>query len=120
MLSCKPRNSVLPVHDLGRIDGIHANATPEAAWMSRRRLTCLIQLDRSPFWPIGVHIGHVDTFVGLRLCAGTITDSQDRSGGLSDRPGVPTERLSRHISMGIDSSDTAKCYYRSDFSFEMV
>ena len=37
-------------------------------------------------------------FVGLRLCAGTITDSQDRSGGLSDRPGVPTERPSRRMS----------------------
>ena len=40
------------------------------------------------------------------------TSPQDRPGGLSDRPGVPTERLSRHISIGIDSSDT-KGYYRS-------
>ena len=80
--------------------------------MSRRRLTCLIQLDRSPFWPIGVHIGHVDTPRCSWVCAGMKTNPQDRSGGLSDRPGVPTERPSRHISISIDSSDT-KGYYPS-------
>ena len=80
--------------------------------MSRRRLTCLVQLDRSPFWPIGVHIGHVGTPRCSWVCAGMQTNPQDRSGGLSDRPGVPTERLSRHISLGIDSYDT-KGYYRS-------
>ena len=46
------------------------------------------------------------------VCVGMKTNPQYRSGGLSDRPGVPTERLSRHISIGIDSSDT-KGYYRS-------
>ena len=112
MRSCKPRNSVIPGHDLGGGNGMHANATPGAAWMSRRRVTCLIQLDHSPFWPIDVHIGHVDTQRCSWVCAGMKTNPQDRSGGLSDRPGVPTERLSRHISIGIDSSDT-KGYYGS-------
>ena len=46
------------------------------------------------------------------MCVGVKTKPQDRSGGLSDRPGVPTERLSRHISIGIDSYDT-KGYYPS-------
>ena len=51
---------------------------------------------------------------GVRGCAwlGMKTNPQDRSGGLSDRPDVPTERLSRHISIGIDSYDT-KGYYPS-------
>ena len=110
MLSCKPRNSVIPGHDLGGTNGIHANSTPGAVWMSRRRVTCLIQLDHSPFWPIGVHIGHVDTPRCSWVCVGMKTNPQDRPGGLSDRPGVPTERLSRHISIGIDSYDT-KGYY---------
>ena len=69
MLSCKPRNSVIPGHDLGGMNGMHVNATPGAAWMSRRRLTCLIQLDHSPF------LAHrrtyrpreyAEVFVGLR------------------------------------------------------
>ncbi len=47
------------------------------------------------------------------MCVSMKTNPQDRSGGLSDRPGVPTERLSRHISMGIDSSDTKGTYYPS-------
>ena len=112
MRSCKPRNSVIPGHDLGGMNGMHANATPGAVWMSRRRVTCLIQLDHSPFWPIGVHSGHVGTRRCSWVCAGMQTNPQDRSGGLSDRPGVPTERPSRHISIGIDSSDTTG-YYRS-------
>ena len=91
---------------------MHAVVTAGAAWMSRQRVTCLIQLDRSPFWPIGVHIGHVDTPRCSWVCVGMKTNPQDRPGGLSDRPGVPTERLSRHISIGIDSSDT-KGYYPS-------
>ena len=112
MRSCKPRNSVIPGHDLGGGNGMHANAIPGAVWMSRRRVSCLIQLDHSPFWPIGVHSGHVGTRRCSWVCAGMQTNPQDRSGGLSDRPGVPTERLSRHISIGIDSSDT-KGYYGS-------
>ena len=93
---------------------MHAVVTPGAAWISRRRLTCLIQLDHSPFWPIGVHIGHVDTprFVGLR--AGTKTNPQDRSSGLPDRPGVPTDRLSRQTSVGIDG------HAREDWSGSVV
>ena len=112
ILGCRPRKSGIPGHALGRLDGMHANATPGAAWMSRHRLTCHIRLDHSPFWPIGVHSGHVDTPRCSWVCAGMKTNPQDRSGGLSDRPGVPTERLSRHISIGIDSYDT-KGYYPS-------
>ena len=109
------------MHPGGRIDSMHAVVIPGAAWMSRQHVTCLIQLDRSPFWPIGVHIGHVDTPRCSWVCVGMKTNPQDRSGGLSDRPGVPTERLSRHISIGIDSSDT-KGYYpsvlkRSSYSY---
>ena len=37
------------------VNGMHAIVTPGAEWMSMRRLTCLIQLDHSPFWPIGLH-----------------------------------------------------------------
>ena len=82
---------------------MHANATPGAAWMSRHRLTCLIRLDRSPFWPIGVHSGHVDTPRCSWVCAGMKANPHDRSGGLPDRPDVPTDCLSRQISVGIDS-----------------
>ena len=35
-------------------------------------------------------------------CADMNTSPQDRSGGLSDRPGAPPERPSRRISIGID------------------
>ena len=103
LLGCRPRNSVIPGHDLGRLDGMHANATPGAAWMSRHRLTCLIQLDHSPFWPIGVHSGHVDTPRCSWVCAGMKANPHDRSGGLPDRPDVPTDCLSRQISIGTAS-----------------
>ena len=35
-------------------------------------------------------------------CAGMKMRRYDRSGGLSDRPGAPTDRPSRHISIDID------------------
>ena len=104
------RCNALPVHPGGRIESMHAVVTPSAAWMSRRRLTCLIQLDHSPFWPIGGHIGHVDTPRCSWVCADTKTDSRDQSGGLSDRPGVPTERPSRRMSIGIDSYAREGCF----------
>ena len=95
--------NALPVHPGGRLDGMHANATPGAAWMSRHRLTCLIRLDHSPFWPIGVHSGHVDTPRCSWVCAGMKANPHDRSGGLPDRPDVPTDCLSRQISVGTAS-----------------
>ena len=103
ILGCRPRKSGIPGHALGRLDGMHANATPGAAWMSRHRLTCLIRLDHSPFWPIGVHSGHVDTPRCSWVCAGMKANPHYRSGGLPDRPDVPTDCLSRQISVGTAS-----------------
>ena len=98
-----------------RSHAMHAVVTPGAVWMSRRCLICLIQLDHALLRPIGVSIGHVDTPRCSWECAGIKTNSQYRSGGLPDRPGVPTvERPSRHISIGIDS------YAREDRSGSAV
>ena len=44
--------------------------------------------------------GYAEVFVGVR---GHETNPQDRSGGLPDRPGVPTDCPSRQISIGTGS-----------------
>ena len=77
---------------------MHAVATTGAAWMRRRRViymlhsthSCTISADRRTYRPRA-------DIVMFAECADMNTSPQDRSGGISDRPGAPTDRPSRHI-----------------------